>query len=105
MEEIMLATDIVLRAIIARNDDSVRKLIEQAQSGEILLIIPQTVLYWAVHSVKENDTIHSHRLAQLLKYSYILQDAPEYLGPAERDAWEPTSKQVEHWRTLATEED
>ena len=61
MEERMLATDIVLRAIIARNDDSFRKLIEQAQSGEILLIIPQTALYWAVHTVKENDTINSHR--------------------------------------------
>lgn len=105
MEEIMLATDVVLRAIIARNDVSVGKLIEQARSGDILQIIPQTVLYCAVQSVKENDTINFNRLAQLIKYSYILQDAPEYLGPAERDAWEPTSKQVEHWRSMVVEND
>ena len=101
----MLATDVVLGAIIGRSDHPVRKLIEQAQNGQITLVIPQPVLYWAIHSVKPTDSINTNQLAELIKYSQILPDAPEYLGPNERHSWLPSSEAVAKWRRLVLEED
>jgi hypothetical protein len=105
MEEIMLATDVVLQAIIRPTAGSVEDLIARAQMGEIRLIMLHSVLYYAVSSVRENDGINTHRLAALLKYVQIISDEPEYLGPQERDSWVPTPEEVENWRKLALGED
>jgi hypothetical protein len=50
MDELMLATDVVLRAIIGKNG-SVTKLIKQAERGELQLVLPHSAPYWAVYSV------------------------------------------------------
>lgn len=105
MEEILLATDVVLQAIIGPTGGSVEGLIAQAQNGEVHLTVLHSVLYCAVYSVRETDRINTHRLAELLKYSQIMSDEPEYLGPQERGSWKPASEEVENWRKLALGED
>ena len=102
MEEVMLATDVVLEAIIGRNG-SAAKLIEQARKGEIHLVVPHYVLYCAVYSTSSTDTINTDQLAELLKYCEILPDAPAYLGPEDRDSWRPEWHEVENWRRHALE--
>jgi hypothetical protein len=103
MEEIMLATDVVLQAIIGPNSGSAETLIAQAKTGEIQLTVLHSVLYYAVKSVSEDDQINLRRFSELLKYSQIISDEPEYLGTKERDLWEPTARDVENWRKLALE--
>jgi hypothetical protein len=105
MEEIMLATDVVLQAIIGPDPASVDGLIAEAQNREIQLTVLHSVLYCAVYSVRETDRINPHRLSELLKYSQIASDEPEYLGRHERGSWVPTSEEVEKWRKLALGED
>jgi hypothetical protein len=104
MEEVMLAIDVVLQAIIGRNG-SAANLIEQARRGEILLVVPHSVLYCAIYSISSTDTINTSQLAALLRYSQILPDSPEYLGPDDRDSWRPNSQAVENWRRLALKDD
>jgi len=74
MEEIMLATDVVLQAIIQPGAGSVEDLVAQAQNGEIQLSVLHSVLYFALYSVRENDKINTQRLAELLKYVQIISD-------------------------------
>ena len=101
MEEVMLATDVVLSAIISPTTQVVDKLIEQAKRGEIALLMPHFVLYCALYSVEDSDVVNSHQLAELLKYVQIVADAPEFLGPQERGSWTPSVEEVANWRRCA----
>jgi hypothetical protein len=104
IEEVMLATDTVLKAIIRPTADSVDHLIAEAQKGETRLSVLHSSLYCALYSARETDSLNIPRLAQLLKYVEIVQDAPEYLGPEERDSWVPSSEEVSNWRKCALED-
>lgn len=105
MDHVMLATDVVLQAIIGNPNGSVGKLMKQAKSDEIRLAIPHLALYCAVYSIRKGDQINAPRLAELLKYSEILPETPEYLGPIERESWVPNAQAVENWRKLALKDD
>jgi hypothetical protein len=102
MKEIMIATDVVLEAIIGRTPGLADELIAQAQKGEAQLNILHSTLYSALYSVDPRvDKVNVQRLAQLLKYSQILPDAELYTGPQERDAWVPTEEEITNWREIA----
>ena len=104
MNEVIVATDVVLRAII-RPSDYVANLLDRARKGEVQLVIMHEVLYYALYSISSEDTINTQQLAELIQYSQILPHAPEFLGAEERRSWIPNSQQVEHWRRIALEED
>lgn len=101
MQPTMLATDVVLQALVGPSKGLIESLIMQAQNGKTRLTVLHSTLYCAVISVRPSDTLNTHRFAELLKYSEIIPDEPQYLGPQERDSWVPTSKEIEHWRKLA----
>jgi hypothetical protein len=101
MIEAMMATDAVLAAIIAPEGDATERLIERARRAEIVILIPQMVLYWAFHSVAEGDQIFIRRVAELLQYAQIVPDTPEYLGPRSRESWVPSSDEVDNWHRCA----
>ena len=105
MEEVMLATDVVLKSMIAPAARSLTELISQAKRGEIYLTMSQSVLYYAFQSVRESDKIRFDRFCELLKYSQIVSDEPQYLGPQERESWQTDFIEVENWRSLALETD
>ena len=103
MEEVIVATDVVLRAIIGHSR-SIEKLIAEARRGEIRLVVPHESLYFAVYSIRSTDVINTSQFAELIQYCQILRDGPEFLGAEERDSWRPNSQEVENWRRLALEE-
>jgi len=104
MEEIMLAVDVILQALIGRSTSKVDALIMEARNGEAQLQILDSALYCALYSVRGEDTVNLRRLAELLQYTQLISDSPEYLGPQERESWIPSQGEVENWRKVALEE-
>jgi hypothetical protein len=103
MEEILLATDVVLEVIIGSSTDRANRLIDRARKGEIQINILQSALYWAFYSVKKDDKINFRQVAELFKYAQIVLEAPIYLGPQDREGWTPSQQEVDNWRKCATE--
>lgn len=98
VEEVMLAVDMVLEAIIGTTPGSIDKLISQAANGEIKLSVCHLALYSAVFSVQKNDNVNATQFAELLRLVQIIPEEPEYLGCEERNSWIPTQDQVDNWR-------
>lgn len=101
MQKLMLATDVILEALIGPSPIKVDRLISQARNGEVQFEILDLALCGAFYSVDEDDVINVRRLAQLLQYAQLIPDCPEYLGPGEREGWVPTAKEVANWRKCA----
>lgn len=105
MEEITLAIDIILEAIIRPTPGIVDRLIERARKGEARLIILRFALYCALHSVQEEDKVNAKRLAELLKYAEIQPDTLELLEPQDRESWTPSQEEINNWRKCAIRDD
>jgi hypothetical protein len=101
MQEIILAVDVILQAIIGRNTSKIDDLILEARNGDAQLQILDSALYCALYSVKGEDKVNVRRLAELLQYAQLISDSPEYLGPEERESWIPSQEEIDNWRKVA----
>ena len=101
MQEVMLAIDVILEALIARKARKVDSLILEARNGNVQLQILDSALYCALYSVRNEDEVNVRRLADLLQYAQLIPDAPEYLGPQDRVSWTPSQDEVDNWRKVA----
>ena len=102
MKEIMLAVDVLLAALIGPSPNFVDALINQARNGDANFLVGHHALFCALYSVKESDFINVRRLAELVKYSQIQPEEPEYLGSQERERWIPSEAEMTNWRGIAT---
>lgn len=100
-EEVILAVDMILEAIIGLKPGRIDELIAEAESGEVRLSLSHFALYCAVHSVRAKDNLNARRFANLLRLVEIIPDEPQYLGIEERKAWVPSPDEVDHWRGAA----
>ena len=104
MEPIMLAVDMILTVIIG-NPKTIENLLSQARAGDAYFVVLDSALYCALYSVEEHDSKNLSLLAEVLKYSQLQSDAPEYLGATERSSWTPSRNKVRHWRAVALDVD
>jgi hypothetical protein len=103
MKRVMLAIDAILEALIGPGQSSMDRLIEQAKNGETELVVQDFALYCALRSVHTGDAVNITRLAELLKYARI--EISPYLGPEERNNWEPNQEEIENWRRVILQKD
>lgn len=101
MNDVTLAVDILLEALIDARSTIVDELLEKVRTEEYCLVVQDFALYCALRSTKPTDTIFVHRFAELLRFSRI--ESSPWIGPGERFSWEPEESEVEHWRSVVSE--
>lgn len=102
MDPVLLAVDTILRSIIGPAN-ALDDLIEKAKAGEVYFLMPDFVLFCALSSVKSSDQVNFQGLAELIRYSQVEPEYPEYLGAGTRESWKPSSEEIQNWRESALE--
>ena len=97
-DQVMLAIDIVLAALIGPAGCSADNVIARAEAGEWEPVLLDLALFCAMSSVRPDDRVDHARFARLLRHARFAAS-----GGREADgAFAPPSiEAIEHWRDVA----
>jgi len=91
--DVYLHVDLILAALIGRNDKTLEKIITEAERGEQQLMILELALYYAFCSLRSDDRPNFPRFCRLLQVTRVV--------PSPRPFDPPDPEEIANWRAVA----
>jgi len=91
--DVYLHVDLILAALIGRNDKALEKIIAEAERGEQHLMILEAALYYAFCSLQSDDRPNFPRFCRLLQVTRVV--------PSPRPFDPPDPEEIANWRAVA----
>ena len=95
---VMLATDVLLGALIGPPGCLAENVIQRVESGEWTPVVPDLALFCAVASVRVEDTVDHARFARLMRHAEFTTVINRRPGMPHDP---PSESEIEHWRNVA----
>jgi len=92
--DVYLHVDLILAALIGRDDKSLEKLVTEAERAEQQLMVLELGVYYAFCSLRSDDRPNFQRFCRLLQVARI--------APSPRPFDPPDPEEIANWRAVAS---